>query len=498
MMYNTTIPYISGVTALKKIYTKITSAVRRLTVYDIIFLAAAVLVFALAVFVPPVRSVADQGDFERVMRPCGLDFPIKSDYSFYGWAERFFRMKFTRADILLYVPRLLFIVPTTSFIYPTAAAKLLCLPFGAFDVRVLACVMFAWYSAVCMLILRRVRIKNPVLRCVFIAVFVFIFYNGINLTLFNSLYGQSVMLASFASVVLAALCLFDGQSIVRRRTIVFFTVCSCLLLGSKLQCIVFVPFLAAALVWSGVKNGYRKTGIICALFVLWYGVGGYVINGGQLNTDTQYNSVFYGILKDSPDPKADLRALGIDEDMAEDAGKHAYLAPEEYKFAPRTPETTEKFHSKMSNSKLIKFYITHPVRLISAMETTAHSAFYNRINLGTFEKKYGLPEGESSYRFDIWENARASLPRTLWFIIPVWCALLGMAAIMIKGKNPLGLPFAAVLLMGALQFPMPYMGNGAADISKQLFLFNTVFDLAVAAVIYMWFLKMDKKINKDK
>lgn len=464
---------------------KLDTLIKRITVYDIIFAAAAVLIFVLAVMSPPVRSIADQGDFERVMRPCGLDFPIKTDYSFYGWAERFFRMSFTRADALLYIPRLLFIVPTTSFIYPVSLSKLICMPFGAFDVRVLGWVMLLWYTVVCVLILRRVRLKNAVLKALFYALFLFVFYNGVNLTMFNSLYGQSVMLASFATLVLAALMLFYDIRSAGRGRLIFFALSSCLLLGSKLQCVVFVPFLAAALVYACVRCRFKKTAALCAVLVVWYGIGGYVINGGQLNMDTQYNSVFYGILKDSTDPAADLRALGIDEDMAQDAGKHAYLDPSEYKFAPRTEITTEKFHSKMNNGKLIKFYLTHPARLISAMETTAHSAFYNKIDLGTFEKKYGFDEGASSYRLALWENIREHMPRTLAFIIPLWCVFIIISAVLIKKGNRYGAVFLALVLMGGLQFPMPYMGNGAADISKQLFLFNMTADMGITVIVYL-------------
>ena len=70
--------------------------------YDIIFIISIIAVFIYAVFVSPVHSIADQGDFERVMRPCGLDFP--SDYSFYDYAVRFFNMKFTSVDLLLLKP----------------------------------------------------------------------------------------------------------------------------------------------------------------------------------------------------------------------------------------------------------------------------------------------------------------------------------------------------------------------------------------------------------
>lgn len=466
-----------------------------ISVHDVIFLIAVTAVFIYAVLASPAHSIADQGDFERVMRPCGLDFP-DGEYSFYDFAHRFYKLSFTKIDLMLYLPRLLFIVPTTSFIFPTAAARLICMPFGAFDVRVLSIIMFVWYSAVCMLILKRITLKNIVFRYIFTAVFVLIFFNGINLTMFNSLYGQSVMLTSFATVILGGLMLFDGKSQVKKKTIVFFSVASCMLLGAKLQCVVFVPFLVGAIFTAAKKGGFKKTGIICMAFVMWYGIGGYIINGGQLNMDTQYNSVFYGILKDSANPTEDLRFLDIDEDMTADAGKHAYLQESEYKFAPRTDITKEKFHSKMNNGKLIKFYISHPLRLIGAMQNTAESSFSNRINLGTFEKKYGFDPQTSDYRFDIWENFRSSLSGSLAFITAVWCLFLIESGIMIKRKNPLGIPFAAILLMGALQFPMPYMGNGAADISKQLFLFNTVFDIGLTVMIYAAILTIDGKVRK--
>ena len=131
--------------------------------YDIIFIISVIVVFVYAVFVPPVHSVADQGDFERVMRPCGLDFP--SDYSFYDYAVRFFNMKFTSVDLLLYVPRLLFLVPTTTFIFPTATARLICLPFGAFDMRILAVMMF-FVVRNGMLFLYNVNLKLKISFCI--------------------------------------------------------------------------------------------------------------------------------------------------------------------------------------------------------------------------------------------------------------------------------------------------------------------------------------------
>ena len=282
----------------------------------------------------------------------------------------------------------------------------------------------------------------------------------------------------------------------KNSVIIFFTVSSCLLLGSKLQCAVFTPFLIIAVLYVGFKSNKRNLCIVCSIVLLWHGVGGYVINGGQLNLDTQYNSVFYGILKDSPNPKQDLIDMGLDEDMAADSGKHAYLDKSEYKYPPRSDIMNEKFHSKMSNGKLIKFYITHPLRLVSVMETTAQNAFTNKINLGTFEKKYGYAPNTSSYRFDLWENIREHLPKTLFFIIPSYTVFLLIGIVMLKKKNRYAVPFIFVILMGLIQFPMPYIGNGAADISKQLFLFNISFDFGLTVLIYMLFKTVSKKLSK--
>lgn len=450
--------------------------------YDIFFIVCAAAIFFFAVMLPPVRSVADQGDFERVMRPCGLDFPTGHEYSFYAWAERFFRMEFTRADLLLYVPRLLMLVPSTAFIYPVTAAKLLCAPFGAFDTRALAAVMFVWYTTVCLLLLRRARLKTPAAKITFICIFLIIFYNGVTLTIFNSLYGQSVIAASFMTLILASVCLFEDTERADVKKLVFFTIASCLLLGSKLQCVAFAPFLIAAVIYAARRSNRMKIGILCAAVILWHGAGGYIINGSGLNRDTQYNSVFYGILKDSTDSESDLISLGLDPDMAADSGKHAYLDASEYKYPPRTEATEKMFYSKMSSLKLVKFYITHPSRFISAMEKTANEAFSNKINLGTFEKKYGFEAGKHSYRLTLWDDMRSHLPQTLWFIVSVWCVFL--AAVIIKRKSRYAPALLALLIVGAAEFAMPYVGNGAADIPKQLFVFNTIFDFMVCAAVY--------------
>ena len=39
------------------------------------------------------------------------------------------------------------------------------------------------------------------------------------------------------------------------------------------------------------------------------------------------------------------------------------------------------------------------------------------------------------------------------------------------------------MLIGVIQYPMPFIGNGQADTSKQLFLFNFIFDILIVVSI---------------
>lgn len=466
----------------------------RLSFYDIFFLIGAVVIFIWCVFIPPAHSIADQGDFERIMHRCGLEFI--SEPVFYLWPQRFYEMNFTGENIFIYILSLLFIIPSTSFILPVFIAKLLCITSETFDVRVLAAIMFIWYTLVCFFILRRIKIKNFIIRIVFIIVFLIIFYNGINMTFFNSLYGQSVMLASFATLFLAGIIMFSDISNAKNSYILFFSFASVLLLSSKLQCFVFTPLFIAAVLYAGHKCGRRAICILCAIFIAWHGIGGYFINSIDLNKDTQYNSVFYGVLKNSPNPNEDLRSLGLDEDFVYDIGKNAYMNPSEYKYPPRSEIMEEKFYSKISNLSLIRFYISHPDRIVQAIEITSREAFLNRINLGTFEKKYGFEAGKSSYRFDFWESARAHLPHMFWAIALYWIVFWCVCFYLYKKKNKYAVLLAAMFIMGPVQFAMPYIGNGEADISKQLFLFNIVFDTGVAMVVYILLKKIDFSIQK--
>jgi hypothetical protein len=210
-----------------------------------------------------------------------------------------------------------------------------------------------------------------------------------------------------------------------------------------------------------------------------------------LSKDTHYNSVFYGILKNSKSPEQDLISLGLNPDMAVEAGKHSYLDKKAYvKYAPHAEITENEFYSKISNGKLAEFYITHPTRLIQGMEYTATQSFFTGTALGKFDASYSKERISEFNRFTLWSTIRDKLlPKKLNFIILIYASALAVTVLTyirnndkkdVKTKIHL---FWTIMLIGVLQFRMPFVGNGQADTEKQLFLFDFIFDIILVVSI---------------
>jgi hypothetical protein len=263
--------------------------------------------------------------------------------------------------------------------------------------------------------------------------------------------------------------------------IVYVLLTAFLFLGSKLQVLSSLPFIilfVGKIIWDNKRTLNKRSLIsLCILLclVIAYPIE-ISINSDRLNVDTQYNSVFYGILNDSKTPEQDLIDLGLNPDMAVEAGKHAYLPASEYvKYAPSAEITNQEFYSKISNAKLAKFYLTHPTRLLKGMECTASKAFYtNSRGLGKYYQSYSETPITEFHTFTGWSYFRENmLPKNLFLIISVYRIIfLFFRYKYVENKSNSEI-ITTILLLWTI---MPFVGNGQADISKQLFLFNFIFD----------------------
>jgi hypothetical protein len=467
------------------------------------------MIIAFVLFVPPKPGVADQGDFQRVMSVTGLQ-EIKSNNV--DTDSNYFKYVTAQYKTFPLNPlRLLGIIPTTSMIYPIALARAACRIIGSqyFSTNVLSVVYSLMYIFALFMFLKWCGIKSTSTRLFFGLLSLVILFDGNYLIWFNSLYGEPMMITGLLLLISSALYVSKRVEHIGYREIIFVSVASILFLGAKLQCITALPliiyliFRTAGLrskTFSLVKP-IKWTAL--PIFILLFYVGGiYVQLNATTGVDTKYNSVFYGILKNSENPEKDLELLGLSSDLAVEAGKHAYLPSDEYvKYVPWSQITEKEFNQKISNLKLLNFYLLHPKRLLSGMEYTASQSFDTRGFLGKYEKSEVDEYTYTFNRFTFWSDFKSIFfPRKLSFIILFYIIIFVVSIIeYVKRKEDKAIRLRIELLwiiagIGILQFPMPYVGNGEADTAKQLFLFNYTFDILIIAVC-TWIFEKTCKIS---
>ncbi|MDD4801934.1 MAG: hypothetical protein PHF24_03175, partial [Syntrophomonas sp.] len=480
-----------------------------------LFCLLAILIAIYILFSFPRPGVADQGDFDRVMNLSGLELRVedKNNPDFVRFLDYpVTDYKITAIDKLSFADRL----SATSLSYLINLISWLCLALGqdTFKTSYLAFAYIIIYILALSVTIKFLNIKNQPTLIFLLLLSLFVFLDGNYLVWFNSLYGEPMMITTLMLYIAAWVYyiyhrfeLHATHKLKIHFLLIF--IAAFFFLGSKMQVISALPIIMVMLIglyWENKVLGpvYRGWlfGLLLAVIVI-YPVGLNQINK-EISLDTQYNSVFYGILKDSPHPVQDLLDMELSPDMAVEAGKHAYLTKEEYvRYVPHSDITQADFYSQISNLKLIKYYITHPARFINGMAYTARQSFVTATFLGKYPRSYSQTPIREFERFTYWSSLKEHLlPQSLRFLIIIYTLVLAASLILfaksradqvIKSRIKL---FWAIMFIGWLQFPMPYVGNGEADTAKQLFLFNFIFDIVLVVSVTWCFSKLIDKVNQ--
>ncbi|OPJ55728.1 hypothetical protein [Clostridium chromiireducens] len=479
------------------------------TSYNILFIISAILITIGILFTKPQVGVADQGDFDRVMSISGLTL-LDSDSSNPNFS-RFYKYIITDYKIIP-LDDLSDTITGCSLSYLIVLINCISKLMGVtiFKTHYLATVYSIIYILSFSIILKSLNIKNSFKFLLIALLILFVFFDGNYLIWFNSLYGEPMMLTTLLLFISSVLNYINYKYVMRKTEhitlkVVYILISSFLFLGSKLQVLTALPFVVCFLIKIVWDNKYYLNKInkaflcIFIYLVIVYPIG-VSTNCSNLCKDTEYNSVFYGILNDSKTPEQDLIDLGLNPDMAVDAGKHAYLDVDEYvKYIPRDEATYSEFYDKISNLKLAEFYLRHPNRLFSGMKYTVSKAFYTSTSLGKYSQSDNQASTSEFHKFTLWSYIRENFfPRSLLFIILIYLSVILFSFYKyiknkynLETKNKIFLLWT-IILISIAQFPMPFIGNGRADTAKQLFLFNSIFDgLIFLICIYIFFKIID-------
>ena len=192
-----------------------------------------------------------------------------------------------------------------------------------------------------------------------------------------------------------------------------------------------------------------------------------------------FHTMFMEILPKSPDPAADLRALGLDPRLARYSGMNAYL-PE----APiDDPAFRAAFYDRFHVRDVVLFYVERPARLFERVREGAQQAFMLRTpRLGNFEAP--APPRAMDHRFGRWSALRERLDRhgLLWLTALLGGNLVLAAATWRRSGVPgrlLSESIAVVCAMAAIEFGVAVFGDWLGDRARHLYVFHAMCDVLI-------------------
>ncbi len=444
----------------------------------VIIIAAVILGFLL--MVRPIIGIADNGDFPRIMGSTGLGYltPNNPD-NYFGFINRLYSVN----DIPLrlagyYISTEIFLVKFAILLNRIAADN------GIFDIRFLSFV----YSGILLfsvyLILKYNKHKSAYVNWLLAVLIVVAFTDVGYISYFNSLYGEAVSF-SFLFLTTAAALYLVKKDVPSIWALAGFFTASLFLIGAKVQnvpIVVIIALFGLRLRQIRKDKAWRYALIVFTGLLIISSTAIFLSTPKGIKNCNKYQAVFYGILKDSPNPSKDLQELGLDPKFASLSGTNFFMKDLPYDL--KSPDMEKELYDKIKRSKIFLFYAKHPLRYLKKLERTAQSAFSIRQEgFGNFEKSESTKFGQMSESFGIWSSIKkVVIPRSLMFVIIFYILYYRVLishhikARDLREKSYVEI-FMLIGLIGLIQFVIPILGDGEADLSKHLFLFNFCFDI---------------------
>lgn len=443
---------------------------------ELAVMAAIALLISWQLFVQPVAGLANNGDFHRVMAPLGIepDGPVE----YFANVQPAYRVDLSRRAGVEYA---------TSALLPVGLAALLGAPAGGFDVRLVGALYLALLLLATWLLLLGARKLPAAARAATVLLSAWIFTDLEYTGYFNSLYSEPtallmlLLLLGFAlgwkgarggyAFPLAVLAAGGGLALAKRQDWV----------AGPLVAAVVVAALGRA---SAAGAGPRRVAVLGALaLTLVAARSGLQPQNPTLRDCNLFNAVFFGVLKDSPAPEADLTDLGLPAALARFRGLN-YWHPDN---PSAQPAFRSAFYARVSTGSVVAFYLRHPLRLAGVLGAALRTAAdMHPAGLGHFVPgARGAVDKER--RFTAWSRSKAALGPAFPAVALGVLVLALLLPLAVHRRTPLHpvmlLPLLA--LSAFAQLGAAVVGDGMYELAKHLFFFHALLD-ACAVGLAAW------------
>lgn len=435
--------------------------------------------------IPPIIGKGDNGDFGRTLRIIGL--LTSNDY-------HVFSPNFTT---VLYPANLLLLwgFDITSVVFVAKIGLVINEFFqhsASFDIRALSILYICIFCFGIHLILKYLKFRNNWIKWVLGILIMLVFTDAAYISYFNSFFGEAASTAFTFLFIGSAICLLNTESQSKWKYVLFF-VSTIFFLTAKSQNIpllVLTMFIFARIYFmqrNTEKKPFSRLIVSCTVIaVLICGVF-YVSIGHVTNICNKYQTLFYGVLKDSPHPEEDLDYFGIDRKYA--ALKDTVFFENKGIIDPLDEKYNAEIYDKISYANVSFYYLTHLPRLAQKIKESADNSFvYFPIVKENFANQ-SIPGNK------LFNTIRTGLSVKYAYLFHnlyiMWgFTLLALLVLLryrlkekIQSKKILTEFFIMIVVFGFAQYFLPILGSGAGDLAKHMFALGLFYDIMIIASI---------------
>jgi len=362
------------------------------------------------------------------------------------------------------------------------------------DIRFLSIIFIIIFTFAIFLIIKYFnKVNNLQIFKWILGIFIFLVFTDIGyISYFNSFFGEATTFVFLFLTIGAAMYLLSSEKPTKFQ-VAFFMISSMFFLTAKQQNIPSLAFMCIfyARIWFLLKDKNHKKLLLMLIGIsIIISVFSYISIGKITTICNKYQSVFFGLLKDSPTPEKDLEALGIDKSFA--VLKNTVFFDSGLPINPMDKSLDNTLYNKISSLKLLRFYLQHPQRLYTKIsETSLFSFDYFEINKGNYEKDEYDKSNKKYNVFRTWVSIKyQKIYRNLFYIFIFTFFYFSILLFnYIKAKDKFKKAYIELLiiigLIGLSQYILPIIVSGSGDLSKHLFLLNFSYD-TMSTVAFMW------------
>lgn len=476
---------------------------RKTAIFLLIFFFIAILILK-----EPYVGIADNSDYYRVMQPLGFEPEIGNRYYY---AYNFYTVNdMSQNDIKGSLSNIInpkvennneyfstqFIFIKASMIINYIIKIILGKSPEIFNMKVLGLFYAVVYAYGLYLFLTNIKIKSRLLNIFFVLLSIVMLCDMGYIIYFNSFFGEAPILASLMAAAGSYISFINSDTKMKSvfTGIIFFVSCI-MFVGAKVANTpigILIGLFSLSLLKIKKDKINRIVIMSGSVIIICFSIFYYLNAPDWMNQVNNYQSIFYGITKDSPDPKSDLDKLNIPLKYLSLTNTHGFL--DHGGIDIYSHEFQKEVYDKSSFVNVTKFYLTNPQRLIQKLVISADNSVIIRPSyLGNYSKDYMNERLSFTERFSLWSNVRKQTLGYAFYIIAVYSAVYFVINIIElinnykqKMQRETIFSYAGLLLFltAMSQFVLPIIGNGEADLQKHMLLFNICFDLMLLTGIH--------------